>query len=179
MVNLMGKFKKGETSKNVLDRKKIITQSMLAKSKLLNEINTYMDIPSSLEVKKELISETSVHQWEDLKLGVIKYSWNTAHKEHNSNALTMLINSISNANKRLLVHSDSYHVNIRMGSSPDEIHILKEENEELRVALAEVYRAYMQLIAEWREDQQIDIIYRKLIIEQANILGRHRAKGVS
>lgn len=178
MVNLMAKFKKGETSQSVLHRKGIITQSMIAKSELINKIHFYSDIPSSLEMKKNNISETSVHQWEDSKLGIIKYSWNTAHKEHNSIELANLVESINKANKRLLTNSQSVNDNsnpLKSRLTVDEINKIKEENEELRVALAEVYRAYMQLLDEWREDKQVDAAYRKLIIEQANILGKNRA----
>jgi hypothetical protein len=178
MVNLMAKFKKGETSQSVLYRKGIITQSMIAKSELIHKIHFYSDIPSSLEMKKNIISETSVHQWEDSKLGIIKYSWNTAHKEHNSIELAILVESINKANKRLLANSQSVNDNsnpLKSRLTVDEINKIKEENEELRVALAEVYRAYMQLLDEWREDKQVDAAYRKLIIEQANILGKNRA----
>ncbi len=176
MVKRMAKFKKGETSQSVIDKKNIITQAMLTKSMLLSQINNYDDIPKSLEIKTETISETSVHQWEDAELGIIKYSWNTAHKEHNAKELATLIDSIAKANKRLLSNTPTLgNENIKSGLTWEEVNQIKEENEELRVALAEVYRAYMQLLDEWREDKQIDDVYRRLIIEQANILGKNRA----
>lgn len=178
MVKLMAKFKKGETSQNVIDKKNIITQTMLTKAMFLSQINNYGDIPKSLETKTNSISETSVHRWEDAELGIIKYSWNTAHKEHNAKELATLIDSIAKANKRLVSNTpplSNKNDNIKSGLTREEANQIKEENEELRVALAEVYRAYMQLLDEWREDKQIDDVYRRLIIEQANILGKHRA----
>ena len=173
----MSKFKKGETSCNVLDKKKEITKSMQLKSTLIDRINTYEDIAPSLKIKNRSISQAAVHKWNDDQLGVISYSRNTAHSEHNTDTLNTLIKSIENANKRLA--SKTNIDNKKQGKtythhSEEAINKLRNENNYLRVALAEVYRAYMQLLDSYREDTEIDEACRKLIKNQARILGKNR-----
>ena len=173
----MSKFKKGETSKPVIDKKIEISSSIKRKTELINKIECFEDIPSSLEMKKNAISQTSVHKWDDSDLNIISYSYNTAHAEHNLKYLNDLIDSIKNANHRLSKLSESEmrdKGNATARISQNEVNKLKVENEELRVALAEVYRAYMSLLDQCREDKEIDAAYRKLILSQAQILGRNR-----
>lgn len=173
----MPKFNKGETSKPVIDKKIAITMSIKRKIDLIDKIKSYKDIPNSLEMKKNIISQTSVHKWSDSALGIIPYSYNTAHAEHNLHLLASLIESINNANLRIRKFEKPSKQSSREPStrlSQNEVQSLRNENEELRVALGEVYRAYMQLIDEYREDKQIDAAYRKLILTQTQILGRER-----
>ncbi|MGF1862961.1 hypothetical protein [Photobacterium profundum] len=175
----MSKFKQGETSQQVIDKKNSITKSIKNKTKIIDKIKCYEDIPSSLEIKKNTISQTSVHKWSDSNLDVIYYSYNSAHAKHNTTFLEELITSIDNANKRLTNLSKPVNNGKSLSRlSHNEVNQLKNENEELRVALAEVYRAYMQLLDECREDRKIDAAYRKLILAQAEILGRDRVWGV-
>lgn len=173
----MSKFKKGETSCNVLDKKEEITKSIQLKSTLIDRINTYKDIAPSLKIKNRSISQAAVHKWNDDQLGVISYSRNTAHSEHNIAPLNTLIKSIENANKRLA--SKPNIDNKKQGQtcthrSEEAVNKLINENNYLRVALAEVYRAYMQLLDNYREDTEIDEAYRKLIKNQARVLGKNR-----
>ena len=70
----MSKFKKGETSKPVIDKKIEISSSIKRKTELINKIECFEDIPSSLEMKKNTISQTSVHKWDDSDLNIISYS---------------------------------------------------------------------------------------------------------
>lgn len=173
----MPKFNKGETSKSIIDKKNSITMSIKLKTKLIDKINNYEDIPNSLEMKKNVISQTSVHKWSDSELGIISYSYNTAHAEHNLKILESLVKSINNANSRIIKQDNPSNKKTGRTISrltENEIESLKVENEELRSALAEVYRSYMLLINTYREDKQIDAAYRKLILAQAQILGRER-----
>ena len=50
----MSKFKKGETSKPVIDKKIEISSSIKRKTELINKIEYFEDIPSSLEMKKNV-----------------------------------------------------------------------------------------------------------------------------
>jgi len=173
----MPKFNKGETSKPVIDKKIAITDSIKRKAEIINKIMTYEDIPNSLEMKKNIITQTSVYKWNDSELGVISCSYNTAHAEHNSNLLAILIESIDDANVRLgKLETSSKQRSSKPSTrlSQNEVEALRIENEVLRTSLAEVYRAYMQLIEECREDNQIDAAYRKLILSQVQVLGRKR-----
>ncbi|RLU01652.1 hypothetical protein [Ketobacter sp.] len=177
----MSKYKPGETSKNVLDKKNEITKSLLIKSKLLDQILSREDIPDSLKIKGNSVSQAAVHKWHDDKLGVTAYSRNSAHAKHNSHALKALLKSINNINKRIKsnkatgINAHSYTLSNSANSYEN---TLRKENEMLRVALSEVYRAYMQLLDYHREDRKIDEAYQKLILSQANILGRHRVREV-
>lgn len=177
----MSKFKLGETSKNVIDKKNAITKSILRKSEFIDKIMTFKDIPSTLEIKKGTISQASVHKWSDGELRIISYSRNSAHAEHNTHAIITLIESIKSANTRLTNASNSGQKtdgNSTTRLSNNEVNKLQKENDELKIALAEVYRAYMQIIDSCREDKQIDNAYRKLLLSQARILGKNRLWGV-
>ncbi|ANQ25725.1 hypothetical protein BA894_04385 [Vibrio natriegens] len=170
----MPKYKLGETSKEVINKKKLITKSIEKKSELINSINSVEDIFKSLSIKGDFISEASVHKWSDYDLGIISYSWNTAHAEHNSKPLNLLKKSIENVNSRLADNKIHRKKNSQKISTDKNTARLRKENEELKKALAEVYRAYMHLIENLREDQVIDDAIRKLILEQARILGKQR-----
>ncbi len=170
----MPKYKPGETSKAVINKRKLITKSIDKKSELINSINSREDVFISLAIKGDFISEASVHKWSDDDLGIISYSWNTAHAEHNSKSLNLLKKSIENANSRLAVNKTHRNKNSQKISNDKNIARLRVENEELKKALAEVYRAYMHLVEFYREDQVINDAIRKLILEQARILGKQR-----
>lgn len=177
----MSRFKPGETSSSVIDRKNAITKSILLKSELLNRIECEDTVPKSLKRNGEYISQDAVHKWHDSELGIISYSRNSAHADHNSYALKNLLRSIKSLNQRIAKfkqHKNKDNCCKIIRVSDNTIHELRHENEELKVALAEVYRAYMQLIDEHREDKLIDESYRRLILEQARILGRHRIRTV-
>jgi hypothetical protein len=172
----MSKYKLGETSKTVIEKKNSITKSILRKTEIINKIKNYKDIPSNLEIKKGTISQNSVHKWSDSELDIITYSRNSAHAPHNSHALINLRKSIESANKRLINAPKNTN---KANTSPtnlskNEVDALKEENSELSEALAEVYRAYMQILDTCREDQLIDNAYRELILSQAKVLGKNR-----
>jgi len=166
----VSKFKTGETSKNVLDKKNKITKSILLKAKILDQIDIIDDIPTSLMIKGRKISEVAIHKWHDEELNICAYSRNTAYADHNANALKTLLSD------QRIINSDTSSREYKFSSnaSYDSLTDLREENEMLRSALAEVYRAYMQLIEKNREDKHIDEAYRTMILDQSRILGRHR-----
>jgi hypothetical protein len=172
----MPKFKPGETSVEGQRKKEANTRSILLKADLLKKIKGHEDIPESLKINGVTIPEYAVHKWHDEKLGIISCAWNTAHSEGNKKALNKLLKSIAAVNKRLIAstkNSESQHKKSSYNPK-DPINVLKKQNSELKSALAEVYRAYIQLIDKYREDEQIDESYRKLILDQSRILGRHR-----
>jgi hypothetical protein len=173
----MPKFKRGETSKSILDKKHAITKSILQKAEILSRISSYEDIPRSLELKRQTISERAVHRWRDDDLGIIAYSRNTAYAKHNARALKSLHSAIDKANKAIEQSALRNEKSNRPLTSRDiRISELRSENEMLRSALAEVYRAYMQLLDKDREDRQIDDAYRQMILDQTRALGRHRLR---
>ncbi|OCP81672.1 hypothetical protein AKH09_24585, partial [Vibrio parahaemolyticus] len=104
-------------------------------------------------------------------------SYNTSKANHNVKELKRLKESIQNANERLSYLSNSKqneNGNLANNMSHNELHRLRYENEQLRTALAEVYRAYMQLLAEYREDTEVDNAFRKILENQSKILGKKR-----
>ncbi len=173
----MSLFKKGETSDAVKAKKLIITQSIISKAELLDKINSHSDIPSTLTCGFSGFSLASINKWNDASLKVISCSYNTAKAEHNIDAQSQLSDSIVNVNRRLKGTEQSISTSDKMKPSRmsvDAVDELRKDNEGLKVALAEVYRAYMQLLDSFREDEEIDKAYRKLILEQARILGANR-----
>ncbi len=174
----MSKYKPGETSEAVTKRKNSITKSILEKSKLIDAINSIDDIYPTLNIKGNSISETAVHKWSDDKLNIKAYSWNTARAKHNAKPLKILQKAIINANKRLEGDYQGSSNGRQQEPSDNATIQLRKQNTELTQALAEVYRAYMHLVESYREDQVIDDAVRKLILDQARILGKHRISEV-
>jgi hypothetical protein len=173
----VAKFQKGQTSQSVILKKKMITESMIRKSEILNSIKHYDEIPDSLTTSKSTITKTMVNKWHDDSLGVIRYSYNSSMTEHNALALRELSVAIEDLNLRLKKSEANKNKNVatkKTRLTTHDINELKRENEDLKSALAEVYRAYMQLLDNCREDEQIDKAYRKLILDQARILGNNR-----
>jgi len=170
----MSRYKHGETSAAVTNKKNAITKSILKKAELIDDIISLGDAHTALCIKGNSISESAVHKWSDAELGIISCSWNTARAEHNAKPLYILQKSIANANKRLADADNKSNKISQNKSTNDPTFQLRKENNELKKALAEVYRAYMHLVESHREDQVIDDAIRKLILEQARILGKQR-----
>jgi hypothetical protein len=170
----MSQYKPGETSGAVIKKKNAITTSILKKATLIDSIKSIDDIYPTLNIKGSSISEASILEWIDDDLGIIKCSWNTARAEHNAEAHALLLKALINVNKRLATNQKE-DSNNRPHKSDDKASIqLRKENEDLKRALAEVYRAYMQLVERFREDQEINEAIRQLILDQAQILGQQR-----
>jgi len=175
----MPKFERGQTSKSILDKKHAITKSILLKAQLIGLIKTHDNIPSTLVLKSRTISEGAVHEWHDDYLGIIAYSRNTAYAKHNESALKTLQSAIKAANKAITQSESATQDHAPPPTDNDVKTIeLRAENETLKSALTEVYRAYMQLLDKDREDKQIDDTYRKMIRDQAQVLGKHRLQTV-
>jgi hypothetical protein len=171
----MPRFKPGQTSSGVRKRQNDITRSMLAKADLINLIQSINDVPSSLDLKGNYISEESVYKWSDESLDNLRsFSRNTAYAEHNAHALKVLIKSVKRANSKIAIKQNSKTSNYRSNNEDDALSQIRKENENLKNALAEVYRAYLQIIDKYREDRQVDESIRSLILEQARILGKKR-----
>lgn len=174
----MSKYKPGETSEAVANKKRAITKSIEKKAELINSIKSVKDIFTSLNIKRDFITEAPIHKWSDSNLGIISCSWNTAHAEHNAKPLKVLQKAIENANNRLTDSKSHESKSSRNKSTDKATNKLHKENEELKKALAEVYRAYMRLVEAHREDQVIDDAIRELILEQARILGKQRIREI-
>ncbi|MBB1276921.1 MULTISPECIES: hypothetical protein [Pseudoalteromonas] len=170
----MSQYKPGETSTEVINKKNDITKSILKKANLIDAIKCIDDVYTSLNIKGYSIAESAVHKWSDDELGIVSYSWNTAHTKHNAQALKKLQAAIKNVNKRLAGGQKECKKRRQYESTDDTTVQLRKENEELKNSLAEVYRAYMHLIESYREDKVIDDAIRKLILDQAHILGKQR-----
>lgn len=175
--NKMAKYKPGQTSESVKNNKEAITQSLKNKAKLIKKIYSHNDIYQSLEMKGETISEAAIYSWEDKSLGLIKCSRNTAHATHNKDALKDLLTAVYQVNSRLSKGNTGKEEKTKSSNArltQEAVDKLKEENEELRSALAEVYRAYIQALEYMREDCEVDDALRRLLLNQASVLGRER-----
>lgn len=170
----MSKYKPGETSEAVTNKKNAITKSILKKAELIDSIKSIDEIYPTLDIKGNTISEAAALKWDDNELNIIKCSWNTARTEHNVQAHRLLQKALKKANKRLAENLKEGNID-RIYESSDKITVqLRNENEDLKRALAEVYRAYIQLVERSREDQKIDDAIRQLILDQAQLLGKQR-----
>lgn len=173
----MPKFIAGETSKAILAEKEAKTESLSKKANLIRKISSKNDIYSSLIVKRKTLSLSSVLQWEDHELGVIKCVWNTAHEAHNAQVLKALLEAIDLANSNLNNEQSSKQISTKTGYSyisKEDLNLLMLENEELRNALAEVYRAYIQTIENIKEDKSVSEVLQLLLRNQTLILGKQR-----
>ncbi|WP_427030105.1 hypothetical protein [Halomonas sp. H2] len=171
----MSKFKPGQTSTEVQKKKNDITKSILAKSRLMDLIKTIEDIPSSLGLKGTYISQEAAFKWSDEHLvNIVSFSRNTAYAPHNAHALKLLLKSIKKTNIRLSEKNSSDNLGNTNRHKDDTLSQLRRENEDLKNALAEVYRAYLQVTDRYREDRKVDESIRSLILEQAQILGKKR-----
>ena len=173
----MPKFMAGETSKAVLAEKEAKTESLSKKANLIRKIRNKDDIYPSLVMKRKTISLSSVLQWEDHELGVIKCVWNTAHEAHNAQVLKALLEAIDLANLNLNNEQSGEQVSTKTSSSSiskEDLNLLIQENEELRNALAEVYRAYIQTLENIKEDKTVNEVLQSLLRNQALILGKQR-----
>ncbi|HAV5427737.1 hypothetical protein ACT4VK_11140 [Acinetobacter baumannii] len=173
----MPKFIAGETSKAVLAEKEAKTESLSKKANLIRKISSKDDLYPSLVIKRKTISLSSVLQWEDHELGVIKCVWNTAHEAHNAQVLKALLEAIDLANLNLNNEQSGEQVSTKTSSSSiskEDLNLLIQENEELRNALAEVYRAYIQTLENIKEDKTVNEVLQSLLRNQALILGKQR-----
>jgi len=170
----MPQYKRGETSEQVINKKNAITKSILKKAELIDAITSIDDVYTTLIIKGGSISESAVYKWRDDELGIISCSWNTAHAKHNTKSRNKLTKAIENTNKRIAGSQNESNKRRQYESTDGTTIQLRKENEELKNSLAEVYRAYMHLIESYREDQVIDEALRKLILDQARILGNQR-----
>lgn len=173
----MPKFIAGETSKAVLAEKEAKTESLSKKANLIRKISSKDDLYPSLVIKRKTISLSSVLQWEDHELGVIKCVWNTAHEAHNAQVLKALLEAIDLANLNLNNERSGEQVSTKTSSSSiskEDLNLLIQENEELRNALAEVYRAYIQTLENIKEDKTVNEVLQSLLRNQAHILGKQR-----
>lgn len=173
----MPKFIAGETSKAVLAEKVAKTESLSKKANLIRKISSKDDLYPSLVIKRKTISLSSVLQWEDHELGVIKCVWNTAHEAHNAQVLKALLEAIDLANLNLNNEQSGEQVSTKTSSSSiskEDLNLLIQENEELRNALAEVYRAYIQTLENIKEDKTVNEVLQSLLRNQALILGKQR-----
>lgn len=174
----MTKFRVGETSAEVLNRKRSITKSIIQKTKVLQAIREVADIPQTLQnlLRSHNISQAAIHKWEDSTYGVISYSRNSAHAAHNEDVLATLLVELNKANERIDgLSQNSKHYSTKPTRELDNLRL---ENEQLKTALAEVYRAYLQLLDNFKEDERVSNAIRNIILKQAKELGSKRIKEV-
>ena len=173
----MSRFKAGETSKGVLAKKAAITESLYKKAKLIKAIKKKDGIYPTLVVKRNSIALMNALNWKDDELGVISCFYNTAHQKHNKLALQALLDAIEIANNNLENElpgeKDSTNEKSALFSQED-VKLLISENDELRNALAEVYRAYIQTLDNIKEDTVVNEVLQSLLRNQALVLGNQR-----
>lgn len=151
----MGKFKSGETSSEVKKLSDDITTSIKEKTRLINQAIKLDHLPEYIPLNKNRtkINLGDVHSWGSEKLGIIKYAYNTANTEKNSEYLMKLKKAVLNFNlfwakKQLELHSDEATPKSKYKTRHDlllEIGELKAKVAVLDREIVEIFRAYNQL----------------------------------
>jgi len=99
----MPKYEKGETSPENIKNSVKITNSIISKTKLLNDALKLDKIPCyiPLNAKGTKLNIGDVHSWENKELEVFKYTVNTAKTAKNEPFLNKLLDAIYNFNKKI------------------------------------------------------------------------------
>ena len=98
----MSKYKLGETSAAVTNKKNAITKSILKKAELIDAIISVDDAYTTLNIKGDSISEVAVHKWSDNDLDILglKHTDDTFNNNFR-NSVNSLDNTISVLNTRV------------------------------------------------------------------------------
>lgn len=173
----MAKYSKGETSQAKLEEKQAKTQSLLNKTLLiLDAVKERQSIPSLDSLKgKHGIPFKSALAWADPELNISSCSYNTSREPYNieySKKLAVALESYNN----FLQSSTAKPITERQTkrSQTDLIVDLKGQVEYLQNAVAEIYRAYMQLMARMDEHTRQDIRYQQVIKNHTRAVNKAR-----
>ncbi|RTR54481.1 hypothetical protein [Pseudomonas aeruginosa] len=172
----MSKFRKGETSAAKLNEKEEKTKGLLLKmEKLKAAVSQGIKIPSLDKLRSTHgISFKALLAWTDHEAGLNSCSFNTSQSTHNikiSNKLKEILHLYNNNESKIARNMPSTGASIK-NSSKKEARTLREENTMLRNSLAEVYRAYEQLLARVDESTKRDIRYQQALKAHTQALGK-------
>jgi FtsZ-binding cell division protein ZapB len=151
----MPKYQKGETSPENIKNSAKITNSIITKTKLLNNALMLDTIPPyiPLNAKRTKINIGDIHSWEDKELKVFKYTVNTAKTKKNDPFLNKLLDAIYNFNKKIphWINKENTEEKVKKSTYKTraalelEINELKNTTETLNNVVVEVFRGYEQL----------------------------------
>lgn len=172
----MSKFRKGETSVAVVQRKSEITQSIIRKAEILEGIAMGNTAPDVLLNEQGRITKEMVHNWTAPEIGIHKYARNTAHATHNQAHLGRLLTALIQANLSLNSRGQNPEEPTRVERSDTTIRQLKADLEKAHNVIGELYRAYMQLSNRLRESENADGAHHDVLKSHAAALGRARLR---
>ncbi|MCS8153545.1 hypothetical protein N0480_12030 [Pseudomonas aeruginosa] len=173
----MSKFKKGETSSAKLREKEEKTESIVQKIEHIKAAHIDRKRIPSLDrlMSSHGVSLKSALAWSDSDLGITSCSYNTAKAEHNKAITGKLVEALNIYNE-IRPSTSAKEPTIKANSNKADllrkIRNLTEENILLRNSLAEVYRAYEQLIARVDEKTKQDIRYQQVLKAHTQALGK-------
>ena len=182
----MSKYTEGSTSQFVIARKISITNCIKRKTKLIETFCDNHSFPSSLQLSKRKLYLGSVHSWQDEDLDVFSYSRNTANGKHNLKYLEHLqlaiikfnkifgnlddndnqVNTLDENSKK--VKKSNY---ITREELEQELKTIKQDNEDLKITVVEIYRAYQQINQLVIKNKLDDLEYQNLLRKQKLFLG--------
>jgi len=167
----MTKYSKGKTSKEVLEKSKLISKCIQSKSRLLIKALEDKEIPKSLHIEKNRINLADIHKWSDKDLNIFAYARNTADTPQNHKTFEEIKITLSTINylmrKNLFEKESSTHLHKKEDN-------LKVEFENIKNVTCEIYRCYLQLIDFCNQHGFEDLQYKELIKKQQKVLSTNK-----
>lgn len=171
----MSRYSKGETSQAKLQEKQAKTQSLLTKIILIKDAVKEHRRIASLDFlrSKRGVSFKSVLAWADAELNVKSCSYNTSREPYNIEYSDQLFAALEAYNKLSISKTETpSKTGITKRSQNEEIVNLKCQIENLKNALGEVYRAYMQLMSRVDEQTRQDFRYQQVLKSHTKALNK-------
>jgi len=171
----MTRYSKGQTSEAKAKEKEEKSQSLLTKVLLIkgaNAANKRIDSLDALSSGRG-VSFKAALSWTDQALNVVPCAYNTSQKPYNIELSNNLKVELVAYNSRLSpAHATASPPPIKKSSDKEKLVHLALECEHLKNAVAEIYRAYMQLLARVDEKARQDIRYQQVLKSHARAMGK-------
>ncbi|WP_166370284.1 hypothetical protein [Psychromonas sp. SA13A] len=183
----MAKYIKGETSSEVIENKEKITNSIINKTKILNQSIKDKVLPYGLSLNKyNNVTLGNVCKWECEELYVYKYAYTTGNSSTNSDYTEDLKKAIMNINQAIVKNEINDQSKLESNEQPSRKETKKSlkaknlrlsiELQEVKNNVVEVYRGYCQL-KQFIENNDFDNdTYHKLLRKQSSIINKKRLK---
>lgn len=171
----MSRYNKGQTSAAKTEEKNSKTNSLLSKILAIqhaNKNNTRIESLDRLAGKRGIAFKSAL-SWTDESLKLISCAYNTSQQSYNKEYSDQLKSELDIYNTP--TRSNPIRPNNAISARPpqkQELEDLKAECEHLKNALAEIYRAYMQLSARVDIKTREDLRYQQVLKNHARAVGK-------
>ena len=171
----MSRYSKGQTSEAKTHEKEQKSQSLLTKVLLIKKANADSQKITSLDAlaSGRGVSFKAALGWADEALNIAPCAYNTSQKPYNielSNSLKIELQIYNSTTKARAAASEKRPAT--SVSVHQKLADMSQECEHLKNAVAEIYRAYMQLQARVDDKTRQDIRYQQVLKDHARALGK-------